>query len=138
MNTLYVCSKCGRTEELSKTRDSGWLIHQRIDAPQGHLIIRCPEHITGHALRLAGLPQQTDSKRIAQNLERGFYVEYGSGYTAVASEVWTDMGVQYNLTFHKDALPAFDGFTVETVPALLVEMRKIQPDLRKWRLTELD
>jgi hypothetical protein len=135
MNTL-LCSKCGRTEELSKAQQTGWLIRQRIDAPQGHLIIRCPEHVTGHALRLAGLPQQTASKRIADNLERGLYCEYGSGYTAVASEIQTEEGIQYNLAFHQEALPAFNAITVETVPALIVEMRKVQPDLRRWRLVE--
>lgn len=138
MDTLYVCNKCGRTEELSEAQRAGWLIHQRIDAPQGNLIIRCTEHVTGHALRLAGLPQQTDSRRIADNLERGLYAEYGSGYTAVACEVETEDGIKYNLAFHKEALPAFNALEFDTVPALIAEMRKVEPDLRKWHLVELE
>lgn len=138
MDTLYVCSKCGRTEALGIAQGAGWLIHQRVGAPEGHLILRCPEHVTGHALRLAGLPQQTGSKRIVDNLERGLYAEYGSGYTAVASEMDTDDGTQYYLHFHKAAMPAHDGLEFTTVAGLIAEMRKVQPDLRRWRLADLE
>jgi len=55
MNTTYVvCSKCGKTEEYYKAKAGGWLIAQRINKPAGHLIIRCPEHITNYARRQTG------------------------------------------------------------------------------------
>lgn len=139
VDMLYVCSKCGRTEALEVAQKTGWLIHQRAGASEGHLIIRCTEHVTGHALRLAGLPQQTGSTRIADNLERGLYVEYGNGYTAVASELDMDEGgVKYFLHFHQGRLPAFNSLEFETIPALIAEMRKVQSDLRRWRLVELE
>jgi hypothetical protein len=55
---IVVCGKCGRTEEYSSAVNSDWLIAQRQDKPEGHLIIRCPEHITDYARRLAGQKQQ--------------------------------------------------------------------------------
>ena len=53
--TFVVCSKCGKTAEYGQAQRTGWLIEQRINAPQGHLIIRCPDHITEYARRQAGL-----------------------------------------------------------------------------------
>jgi hypothetical protein len=58
METLIVCGKCGKPEEYSKAQGGGWLIAQRVDKPEGYLIIRCPEHITDHARRQAGIKQQ--------------------------------------------------------------------------------
>ena len=54
--TNVVCGKCGKVEETDKA--AGWLIAQRVDKPEGYLIIRCPEHITDHARRQAGLRQE--------------------------------------------------------------------------------
>ena len=65
--TLLVCSKCGKTIEMSGPGSPpGWLVHQRKDALQGHLIIRCPDHVTGHALKQAGLPQDVERWRSRQ------------------------------------------------------------------------
>lgn len=58
MNTLIVCGKCGKPEEHSKAQGGDWLIAQRVDKPEGYLIIRCPEHITDHARRQAGMKQE--------------------------------------------------------------------------------
>lgn len=58
MNTNIVCSKCGKVEEIHKARAAGWLIAQRVDKPEGYLVIRCPEHITDYARRQAGLRQE--------------------------------------------------------------------------------
>lgn len=140
--TLAVCSKCGRTEEWSKAQKCGWLIHQIKNAPQGHLIIRCPEHVTGHALRLAGLPQQTTSKRIEQNLGRGLWTYYGhpdDDYTAAVGYGHNpDDGSEYfYISYHHGEMPAFNTECFDTVEALIAAMRKAEPDLRKWRLTEL-
>lgn len=57
MKTFVVCSKCGKVEEIDKAKDSGWLIAQRLGKPQGHMIIRCNQHITNYARRSCGLPR---------------------------------------------------------------------------------
>ena len=56
--TLVICSKCGKPLEISQAKAEGWLIAQRIEKPEGWLIIRCTEHITDHARKLAGLRQE--------------------------------------------------------------------------------
>jgi hypothetical protein len=58
MNKFIVCSKCGRSVKIEKAKSEGWLIAQRIGQPEGYLIVRCPEHITDYARRIAGLPQE--------------------------------------------------------------------------------
>jgi len=57
VETFVVCSKCGKTAEYGQAQYTGWLIQQQINAPQGHLIIRCPDCITTYARRQAGLPR---------------------------------------------------------------------------------
>lgn len=58
--TLYVCGKCGRTADDRHVRD--WLVAKRVDTAEarveGWMVIRCPEHITAYARRIAGLPQK--------------------------------------------------------------------------------
>ena len=49
--TYYVCSKCHRVAEISDTK--GWLIAQRKNAAQGHMIIRCAACATNYARRIA-------------------------------------------------------------------------------------
>lgn len=56
--TTVICSKCGRPEEYDKAVTAGWLIAQRKGEPEGWLIVRCPQHITDHARKLAGLRQE--------------------------------------------------------------------------------
>jgi len=56
--TYYVCGKCGRTMQPDDNDKEFWIIAQRLGKPEGHLIIRCPEHTTDYARRLAGLKQQ--------------------------------------------------------------------------------
>ena len=51
--TRIVCSKCGRSEEIGKALRDGWLCAQRKGKPEGHLVIRCPEHITTYAKQQA-------------------------------------------------------------------------------------
>ncbi len=65
--TLLVCSKCGRTAEVTgPNHPAGWLVHQRKNQPAGYLIIRCPEHVTGHALKVAGLPQDVSKFQLSR------------------------------------------------------------------------
>lgn len=58
--TLYVCNRCGRTSDEQHVRD--WLIAPRVDSAEarveGWMVIRCPQHITEYARRIAGLPQR--------------------------------------------------------------------------------
>ena len=142
---ILVCSKCGRTEEFDAAIAFGWLHAQRKGAPEGYLVIRCSKHITAHALRLAGLPQQVTSKRVTDNLEFGLYADYGDGYTA---SVWYDLGGAaqsvdelgdpdlgaYVIQYHKGEFPPFRTLRFHTIEALIQTMRNVQPDLRKWRL----
>jgi len=127
---------CERTAALK----AGWLEHQRVNAPAGHLIIRCPDHITAHALRLAGLPQKTTSRRVEENLDRGLYTEYGDGYIAAVHESEDENAgeTHYVLQYHRDGFPAHDADAFETIPALIQSMRKVEPDLRKWKLAEAE
>ena len=64
--TLVVCSKCGKPNEFEKAKSEGWLVAQRIGQPEGYLIIRCSEHITDHARKLAGLRQEYYHQHKAQ------------------------------------------------------------------------
>lgn len=138
MDTKIVCSKCGKTEILDNAKRAGWLIAQRAGQPEGYLIIRCNEHTTGHALKLAGLPQQSRSKRVENNIERGLFCDYSGHYTAVASEIETEDGFTYHLSYHDGEMPAFNAMTFDTLAALITEMRKTEPDLRKWKLIETE
>lgn len=147
MTTFYVCSKCGKTAEADEARRR-WLIHQRAGEPQGHLVIRCPEHITEYARRLAGLPQQIRTKRIADNIDRGLWHEYGHPDDEYTASAWYDLGAAasypdefddpdlgaYVLQFHKADLPPFHAERFHTISGLIVAMREVEPDLRKWRL----
>jgi len=52
--THYRCGKCGRTTDEDHVR--GWLIDTHKDAAKafnGEMVIRCPNHITNHAIRCA-------------------------------------------------------------------------------------
>lgn len=55
---FVVCEKCGRYEQPDKAKAGGWLVAERKGEPKGRLIIRCPEHITDHARKQAGLRQE--------------------------------------------------------------------------------
>ncbi|RPJ40118.1 MAG: hypothetical protein EHM35_00500 [Planctomycetaceae bacterium] len=51
---LYVCGKCGRTADEQHLH--GWLIAKSKsgeDQFNGIMVIRCPDHITGYAIRKA-------------------------------------------------------------------------------------
>lgn len=136
-DTILVCSKCGKTEEFYSAIKAGWLHAQRKNAPPGHLVIRCPDHVTGHALLLAGLPQQTTSKRIEDNIERGLWIEYGDGdYLASVYEIENDL--PYVLSYHRGEMPAFKVETFRTAEALILAMRQVEPKISRWKLCEVD
>ena len=132
--TRIVCSKCGKSEEFGAALASGWLYHQRADAPEGYMVIRCPAHISEHARRLAGLPQKHRTRRVQDNLDRGLWAEYGSGeYIASAGE---NGHGEYVLAFHRAGMPAHKSQSFASLDALIAAMREVEPDLRKWRLVE--
>lgn len=133
--TRLVCSKCGRSEERDQALAEGWLCAQRVGAPEGYLVIRCPAHISGWARRLAGLPQQNRSKRVQDNLDRGLWTEYGGSCIAsVGIGGEGDYVIEYNLTDARKHGVAPRSFA--TIDALIAAMREVEPDLRKWRLVE--
>jgi len=52
--TIYVCSVCHRQSDDLHTH--GWLLDEPKNAEkacQGEMVIRCPEHVTRYAIRLA-------------------------------------------------------------------------------------
>jgi len=56
----YVCCHiCGRAVSESAAEYEGWLVEQRRGKQPGHLVIRCPDHITDYALRAAGTTRET-------------------------------------------------------------------------------
>jgi len=137
--TLVVCSKCGKTAEYDQARSNSWLIHQRVDAPEGHLVLRCPDHVTQYARRLAGLPQQARTKKVKQNIDAGLWTEYGAD-DYIASANWQppdyDQDEYYYISYHHGQMPAFQTATFSTIEQLIAAMREIQPDLRKWKLRD--
>jgi hypothetical protein len=56
--TIHICGKCGRPATLTEAHAQGWLIAQREGQPEGWLIIRCAEHATDYARRIAGMKQE--------------------------------------------------------------------------------
>ena len=54
--SVWVCSSCGRAVFDNPNSTRGWLIGNHKDAEKhfhGEMVIRCPDHITGYALRCA-------------------------------------------------------------------------------------
>lgn len=136
--TRIVCSKCGKSEEFGAALASGWLYHQRAGEPEGYLVIRCPQHISEHARRLAGLPQQNRSKRVRDNLERGLWAYFGGGeYIAEAwVDNWSEKNRAYGISYFKGEMPAHETQHYATLDELITAMRCTEPDLRRWRLCE--
>ena len=139
--TRIVCSKCGKSEEFGAALASGWLYRQRAGEPEGYLVIRCPAHISEHARRLAGLPQQARTKRVADNIERGLWVLFGDGYMSSVHE--SDYvydaeldAARYCISFSVPGLPPHMTRRYSTIDELIAAMREVEPNLRKWRLVE--
>ena len=77
------------------------------------------------------------SKKIDQNIEQGLWANHGhpdddyvarAGFTDIVDEQ------PYFISFHQGEMPAFNGWLFSTEDELEKGMRKLQPDLRKWRL----
>ena len=50
--TYVVCSVCGRKEEIERAKRNGWLV-KTDRRGGGRMVIRCPQHITDYARRMA-------------------------------------------------------------------------------------
>lgn len=88
-------------------------------------------------------------KRIKDNLERGLWCNYRADYVATA---WYDLGAAalspddlsdpelgaYVIQYHKGEMPAFDAKRFHKLEDLVEAMREVQPDLRKWKLAEIE
>ena len=83
MDTIYNCGKCGRSSQGAELdqmgRPAGWLIARRVNTAEarakGWMVIRCPEHTTAYARRIAGLPQQ------ARKANRPDYAQFVHEFT---------------------------------------------------------
>lgn len=101
--TLYVCGKCGRTADDQHVRD--WLIAPRVDSAEGWMVIRCPQHITEYARRIAGLPQRPRRRKVD-------YTKYvhefttAQGTTRYAVARWDENNAQYIRPFDKSEAKA--------------------------------
>ena len=74
------------------------------------------------------------AKKIADNLDTGLWVDYGDDYRAAA---WFDLGGyedggSYIIQYHKRGFPPFKAERFQTVDELIIAMREVQPDLRRW------
>lgn len=124
------CHKCGRPTPDDEASRSEWLIAQRKGAPDGYMVVRCPDHITKHALMLAGLPQQDSRERILNLLPRGLETETETRYARAFS-----VGTRYMMsTYRPDHVYHLSSKTFDTTDELLTAMRTIQPDMRRWSI----
>jgi hypothetical protein len=124
------CHKCGAPAPDDAANRSGWLIAQRKNAPEGYLIVRCPDHITKHALMLAGLPQQDSRERIKKLIERGLEYQDGPDYSV---SVWkSERDNMYHVEYNYPDSNPMPHLKFDSFEELLREMRKIQPDMRRW------
>ena len=74
------------------------------------------------------------SKRVENNLEFGLWADR-NGYIATARrDIALHEDGEYLLTFCVGGNDAFDVKQSKTLAELETAMRKVQPDLRKWRL----
>ena len=76
------------------------------------------------------------SKKVKDNVNTGLWTNYGhpdDDYVATACgrPTWGD---KYCISYHHGSLPAFKTETFETLTELEAAMRKLEPDLRKWRV----
>ena len=80
------------------------------------------------------------SQKLADNVDRGLWSCYGhpADYVAVASSVDTYTGTEYQIRYHQGEMPAFAADRYTTLAELEAAMRKVQPDMRRWRLVDID
>ena len=80
------------------------------------------------------------SKKVEQNVNSGsgmwaYYGHPDDNYIAAVSEE-TDPNTgarEFVISYHHGEMPAFSSEGYETLDALEAQMRKLEPDLRKWR-----
>jgi hypothetical protein len=126
------CHKCGQPAPDDAANRSAWLIAQRKGAPDGYMIVRCPDHITKHALMLAGLPQQDSRERIQNLLDRGVEYEVEPGHYIRAGK---SERVYYTQKRFANG-PVMNFVYYYTIDQLLTAMRTIQPDMRRWKIAK--
>ena len=80
------------------------------------------------------------SKKVRDNIDRGLWTYYGcpeDGYSAAVGFVYRDWEKVYLLACYKEEMPAFQWEEFTSLDALEMAMRKVQPDMRKWHLSEV-
>jgi len=76
------------------------------------------------------------STKIQNNIDTGLWTEYGDGYIAHATVVYDENGNEYGrLSYHKGRMPSHEREDFSNLDDLETAMRKVEPDLRKWRTT---
>ena len=67
--------------------------------------------------------------------EPGLTTTYSGDYIANAFATYNEETGQvvYQTTCHKGEMPAFNGETFKTREELEAAMRRVQPDMRRWR-----
>lgn len=95
--TIYTCGKCGRQADEFHVRD--WLIASRVDTAEaraeGWMVIRCPQHTTPYARRIAGLPQQPRSATRPNYAQFVHEFTLDNGATRYAVAEWREEQGQY-------------------------------------------
>jgi len=78
------------------------------------------------------------SKKLKDNIHgAGLWAEYGHPQDDYIAAVRDDLESNcYVISFHKGRMPAFNSKTIATLEELETEMRKVQPDMRKWKQPE--
>ena len=84
------------------------------------------------------MPSQQVSKKVADNVEPGLWVDYGGWadkYRACATaHIDPDTGsLYYCVALYQGEMPVFREDRYPSLATLIARMRQIQPDLRKWR-----
>lgn len=81
--------------------------------------------------------------KVRTNIERGLWIEFGAAeddYVAFTS--WAppthDQAEYFYISYHHGEMPAHHTETFTTIEDLIAAMRKVEPDLRKWKLAKAD
>ena len=74
------------------------------------------------------------SKKVKNNIDTGLWASYGHpDDNYIAAVIRQPETSDYLLAYHHGEMPAFDSETFETLAELETVMRRLEPDLRKWR-----
>jgi len=81
--------------------------------------------------------------KVRTNIDRGLYADYGAPEDDYIAYVgWAppdhDQDEYFYISYHHGEMPAHHVETFTTIEDLIAAMRKVEPDLRKWKLAKTD